>query len=221
MRNGREGERTLVKLCGLRRPQDIDAANAAQPDLAGFILSSGYRRSVSIPDACELASRLDEKMTVVGVFVNEPIRNVARFTHAFDFDGYDAPRSIMVQLHGDEDDAYIAELRRAMAYPGWWGIPIIKAFTVRTRDDVARAHGSTADYVLLDNGAGTGEAFDWSLLEGLSRRYFLAGGLGPDNVARAVERLHPFAVDMSSGVETDGWKDPVKMAAAVAAVRSA
>lgn len=209
---------TLVKLCGLRRPQDIEAANAARPDMVGFILSPGFRRSISPRSAVKLIEGLDRDIAVVGVFVNEPICEVARFTHVFDFDGYDAPRTVLVQLHGNEDDAYIEELRHAMAYPGWWGIDIIKAFRVRTADDVARARASAADYVLLDNGQGTGEAFDWSLVREVGRPFMLAGGLGPDNVAAAIEAVHPWAVDMSSGIETDGCKDPAKMAAAVAAV---
>ena len=81
-----------------------------------------------------------------------------------------------------------------------------------------RAEASAADHILLDAGAGTGTVFDWSLLHQIRRPYFLAGGLGPENVAGAVERLHPYAVDVSSGIETDGGKDPEKMAAFVAAV---
>ena len=212
---------SLVKLCGLMRPQDIEAANRARPDMVGFILSKGFRRSIKPRRAIELIERLDENIAVVGVFVNEPIRNVARFTHTFDFEGYDAARTILVQLHGNEDNAYIDELRHAMAYPGWWGISIIKAFTVRTAEDVACACASTADYVLLDNGQGTGETFDWSLVRNVDRPFVLAGGLGPHNVAAAIEAVHPWAVDMSSGIETNGVKDPNKMLAAVAAVRGA
>ncbi len=214
-----EGERTFIKICGLRRPEDIKAANAVRPDAVGFVLSPGYRRSVSLQRACELIEMLDPAIAHVGVFVDEPIESVARFTHAYDFEGYDPPRNVMVQLHGHEDNDYIVRLRQAMAYPGWWGIPIIQAFIVRTKQDVDRACQSSADYILLDGGTGAGKTFDWNLLEGVSRPYFLAGGLGPDNLAEAVTRLHPYAVDMSSGVETDGFKDPAKMAAAVAAVR--
>lgn len=212
---------SLVKLCGLMRPQDVEAANRARPDMVGFILSGGFRRSVEPRRAIELIEQLDKSIAAVGVFVNEPIRNVARFTHAFDFDGYDAARTILVQLHGNEDDAYIDELRHAMAYPGWWGISIIKAVTVRTVEDVARACTSAADYVLLDNGRGTGETFDWSLVQHVDRPFMLAGGLGPHNVATAITAVHPWAVDMSSGIETNGVKDPNKMLAAVAAVRGA
>lgn len=213
-------DRTFIKICGLRRPKDIEAANAVRPDAVGFILSQGYRRSVSLEQAFELIEMLDSAIAPVGVFVDEPIETVARFTHAYDFDGYDAPRNVMVQLHGHEDNDYIARLRHAMAYPGWSGIPIVQAFIVRTAQDVERACQSSADFILLDGGTGTGETFDWTLLEGVSRPYFLAGGLGPDNLAEAVARLHPYAVDMSSGVETEGLKDPAKMAAAVAAVCS-
>ena len=97
--------------------------------------------------------------------------------------------------------------------------PIIQAFRIATVQDVLRAEASAADHILLDAGAGTGTVFDWSLLHQIRRPYFLAGGLGPDNVEEAVERLHPYAVDVSSGIETDGGKDPEKMAAFVAAVR--
>ena len=213
--------RTLIKICGLTRMEDVEAVNAARPDLAGFILSAGYRRSVGLRHAVALANALDPSIAVVGVFVNEPPDTVASFTHAFDYDGGDVNRQVLVQLHGDEGNDYIAELPHAMAYPGWSGIPIIKAFTVRTHHDVELAQKSVADYVLLDNGRGTGKTFDWSLLQNVGRSYFLAGGLGPHNVASAIERAHPLAVDMSSGVETNGIKDPNKIAAAVAAVRSA
>ena len=213
------GVKTRVKICGLRRPEDVRAVNDANPDMAGFILSPGFRRSVLLEDALKLADQLDPSIAVVGVFVDEPIEHVARFTHHFDFDGFDPARSIAVQLHGSESDDYIDQLRHAMAYPGWLGIPVIKAFTVRTREDVERACRSKADLVLLDNGQGSGKTFDWSLLDEVDRSYVLAGGLGPENVADAVRRLHPFAVDMSSGVETNGWKDPSKIWAAVRAVR--
>ena len=218
--NPQAPRRVLIKICGLTRMEDVEAINAARPDLAGFILSAGYRRSVSLRHAVSLANALEPSIAIVGVFVNEPPEAVARFTHAFDYDGGDVARQIFVQLHGNEDNDYIAELPHVMAYPGWSGIPIIKAFTVRTHHDIEQARKSTADYVLLDNGKGTGKTFDWSLLQNVGRSYFLAGGLGPSNVASAIERAHPFAVDMSSGVETNGIKDPSKIAAAVAAVRS-
>ena len=120
----------------------------------------------------------------------------------------------IAQLHGQEDAAYIARLRGLTARPLW------QAFRVTDAESLAKAEKSPADIVLLDSGTGgTGRTFDWALLKNFKRDYLLAGGLDPENVADAVERLHPYAVDVSSGIETAGKKDPEKMAAFVAAVR--
>ena len=96
---------------------------------------------------------------------------------------------------------------------------IIKAFRIKTVKDIKIAEQSTADYILLDSGAGTGEVFDWGFVKSIRRPYFLAGGLDARNAASAVKALYPFAVDVSSGIETDGVKDKTKMAAFIAAVR--
>ena len=117
------------------------------------------------------------------------------------------------QLHGREDEAYIRRLRQLTDRP------IIRAFRIGSEQDIPAVQSSTADYVLLDSGAGTGKVFDWDLAQQVHRSYFLAGGLGIDNVEKAVQRLFPFAVDVSSGIETDGTKDEIKMAEFVAAVR--
>ena len=119
----------------------------------------------------------------------------------------------MAQLHGNEDEAYIARLR-SLTFK-----PIIKAFPIVHAGDMVKAGQSTADFVLLDSGAGTGTVFDWKLIEGFNRPYFLAGGLSADNVGAAVDALHPYAVDVSSGIETNGYKAQIKMAAFAAAVR--
>jgi len=122
----------------------------------------------------------------------------------------------VAQLHGGEDADYIKVLRKLTDRP------LIKAFRIDSAADLDRARLSNADHVLLDNGAGgTGTAFDWSVLKDFDRPFFLAGGLGPDNVARAIKAVHPFAVDVSSGIETDGVKDYKKMTAFVSAVRKA
>ncbi|MBR5723631.1 MAG: phosphoribosylanthranilate isomerase, partial [Oscillospiraceae bacterium] len=140
----------------------------------------------------------------VGVFVSEPIENILRYAEMLD----------VIQLHGNEDDAYITQLKERT------GKPVIKAFKVTCAEDVQRAQQSKADCVLLDSGTGTGKMFDHTLIRDIGRPYFLAGGLNPDNVAEAVSALHPYAVDVSSGVETDGRKDPQKMHAFAEAVRS-
>ena len=141
----------------------------------------------------------------VGVFVEEKQERVARLLNDGVID--------LVQLHGHEDEQYIARLRALTDKP------VIQAFRVKTAEDTALVQDSTADFVLLDSGAGTGTAFDWSLIKGISRDCFLAGGLAPDNVTEAVRTLHPWGVDVSSGIETEGHKDKDKMAAFVAAVR--
>ena len=199
---------TLIKICGMRRKEDIEAANRCRPDYIGFILSAGYRRSVGPAEAEALAEMLEPGILKVGVFVNEAVESVAAVSGFLD----------MIQLHGKEDNDYIRELREAA------GKPIIQAFRIRSAEDLARAAESGADILLLDNGTGTGQSFDWSLVGEAGTRgrpWILAGGLGPDNIAEAAGRFRPFAVDLSSGAETDGWKDPVKMEQCVRAVRNA
>ena len=197
---------TRIKLCGLSRPCDIEAANALQPDYIGFVFAPKSRRYVSPEPAAGLRKRLDPAIRAVGVFVNERPETVAALLRAGTID--------VAQLHGGEDAAYIDRLRALT------GQPLVQAFRMESERDIAAAQASTADFVLLDSGAGgTGTAFDWTLLCGIRRPYFLAGGLDPDNVGNAVRLLRPYAVDVSSGIETDGKKDRNKMAAFVAAVR--
>lgn len=196
---------TRVKLCGMSREQDIEAVNREFPDLCGFIVDvPKSRRNVSHEQLERLVSLLSPVIPAVGVFVDQPVEAVAKLANEV---------VDVVQLHGHEDAAYIERLRKLT------DVPIIQAFRVHSSDDVERANASTADLVLLDSGAGSGRQFDWSLLAGVRRPYLLAGGLDPHNVSDAVATLHPWGVDMSSGIETDGVKDPRKMHDAVAAVR--
>ena len=120
----------------------------------------------------------------------------------------------LAQLHGSEDEDYIARLRKLTDKP------IIKAFTIHEERNIKAAEMSTADYILLDSGAGTGKVFDWALLKFIQRPYFLAGGLDVYNVGEATKELDPYAVDVSSGIETHGVKDKEKMAAFVKEVRN-
>lgn len=196
---------TKIKLCGLSRPCDIEAANGLKPEYIGFVFAQKSRRYVAPEKAEALKRLLDPDIKAVGVFVNEAPETVAAFLNTGIID--------IAQLHGGEDDGYIRKLRKLTDKP------IIKAFRVKTPDDIAEAECSTADLVLLDSGAGTGTAFDWTLIQNIKRPYFLAGGLGPDNAETAVRLLKPFAVDVSSGIETDGVKDKAKMAEFVSAVR--
>ena len=194
-----------IKICGLRREQDIRYANELMPDYIGFVFLKGKMRYVTFEEAAHLRSLLDPAIPAVGVFVNEPAENVIRLLQAGTIQ--------IAQLHGQEDEAYAEELRRAGDHC------IIRAFAVRSSEDIHRAFAFPADYPLLDNGKGTGETFDWSLFQEQEKPFFLAGGLSPENVKEAIECFHPYAVDVSSGVETDGYKDYEKMKAFMDAVR--
>lgn len=199
---------TKIKICGLSRPCDIEYVNEAKPDFCGFIINvPKSKRNVSPDTVRQLVKNLSPDVKPVGVFVNAPMDEIAALTE----DGTLA----YVQLHGKEDEAYIAALRKKIH------VPIIQAFKVSCPEDVAHAQQSSADYILLDNGSGgTGKTFDWSHLRDITRPYILAGGLGPDNLGLAVSQLVPWGVDLSSGVETDGFKDNNKVLAAVQAVRA-
>ena len=194
-----------IKLCGLSRKCDIEWANALKPEYIGFVFWSKSKRNVPPEKAKELKNLLSPDIKAVGVFVDEPIENVAELLNDNVID--------IAQLHGGEDEEYIKKLRTLS------GKPIIKAFLLKSEIDAERAEKSTADYILVDSGTGTGKSFDWELLKNISRPYFLAGGLCCENISQAIETLHPYAVDVSSGIETNGCKDKNKMAAFVAAVR--
>ena len=198
---------TRIKLCGLTRPEDIAAANALQPEYIGFVFAPRSRRYVSREMAAELKARLSPGIQAVGVFVNEAPETVAGLLNAGIID--------IAQLHGQEGAAYIARLRSLTHTPIW------QAFRIESTEDISRANASPADLVLLDHGAGgTGERFDWALLHGMARPFVLAGGLTPQNAAEAIAKARPYAVDASSGCETNGVKDPAKMLAFVNAVRN-
>lgn len=196
---------TRIKLCGLSRPCDIEAANKLKPEYIGVVFAPKSKRYVTPKKAEELKRLLDPDIKAVGVFVNEPPKTVAKLLNDGIID--------IAQLHGVEDEDYINRLRH------FTDKPIIKAFRIETAGDILYAEQNTADYILLDSGAGTGTVFDWKLILNVKRPYFLAGGLSLDNVENAVNMLHPYAIDVSSGIETDGVKDERKMEAFVAAVR--
>lgn len=198
---------TRIKLCGLKSLNDVIAANAVQPDYIGFVFAKTSKRFITQQTAEELRKKLDRKIVVVGVFVNEPVEVVAALLNKGIID--------MAQLHGNESEEYITFLRKKTDKK------LIKAFSVNEAKNLQGVYSCSANYILLDSGSGgTGKSFDWNLLQDFDRPYFLAGGLNITNVSEAVSRLHPYAVDVSSGIETDGRKDDVKMAAFVNAVRN-
>lgn len=189
----------MTRLC------DVDAVNELRPEYVGFVFAPGSKRRVTPDQAVELKARLIDGVTSVGVFVNEPIGNVCQLVDDGVID--------VVQLHGSEDEAYISRLRER-----FHGV-VIQAFKIRSEADVLKANRSSADFILLDSGAGTGKAFDRDLISSVNRHFFLAGGLSAQDVQSAIRRWRPYAVDVSSAIETDGLKDKDKMTAFVEAVR--
>lgn len=197
-----------VKVCGLKSYGDIDNVNCIHPEFIGFVFVRGSKRYIAPERAVCLRSRLAAGILPVGVFRDVPCESIVETVEMGAIE--------MIQLHGGEDDGEISFLRRST------GIPVIKAFRVTCSDDVMKAEDSAADYVLLDGGAGgAGESFDWSLAKCLKRPFFLAGGLAPENVGAAISVSHPYAVDVSSGVEIAGLKDFCKMRNFIDAVRGA
>lgn len=196
---------TKIKLCGMTQMSDIETINQLRPDYIGFVFAGRSKRFLPPESAAKLKKKLKKEIQAVGVFVDAPVEQVAKLLNENTID--------MAQLHGKEDEGYIERLRMLTEKP------IIKAFLIAGKEDVERIEESSADYVLVDSGTGSGKAFDWSLVKDIKRPFFLAGGLDADNVKEAVTQIHPYAVDVSSGIETAGYKDKVKMAAFVAAVR--
>ncbi len=202
---------TKIKLCGMWRNEDIEAVNEILPDYTGFVFWEKSHRYVTKERANELKDMLDERILATGVFLDADISTVADIAEAGIID--------VIQLHGHEDEEYIKELRKHT------DIPIIRAFSIKGKSDpesiLREAQNCPADYIMIDSGAGSGETFDWGILKDVDRPFFLAGGLSEDNVAEAIVALHPFAVDVSSGLETDKLKDPEKMKGFADAVRAA
>ena len=196
---------TKIKICGLSRKCDIEAANELKLDYIGFVFYKKSKRYVSFDEAFELKNYLNDDIKAVGVFVDEPIENIVMLLDNGIID--------IAQLHGNEDEEYIKELCSKTDKP------IIKAFCINSEDDVIKANQSTADYVLLDAGMGSGNVFDWQCINKINRPYFLAGGLTIENVENAIKMLNPYALDVSSGVETNGLKDKDKMISFVNIVR--
>ncbi len=197
---------TKIKMCGLSRTEDIKFANHIMPEFVGFVFYEKSSRYVDPVTAAELRWELDYRIAAVGVFVDAPVSFVADLARREVIDA--------VQLHGSENNEYIAKLRSMV------DVPIIQAFRVSSPYDIESAVISDADFVLLDSGTGTGKTFDHSLIKGLNRPYFLAGGITPENVREAAEKLRPYAVDASSSLEIDGVKSFERMKAFAEAVRN-
>lgn len=189
-----------VKICGLKRQEDVSYVNQYLPDYVGFVFA-GEKRRISMEQAKELRKLLNPAIQVVGVFVNEAFEVIQQLVRERVID--------MVQLHGDEDEAYVKKVRQLK-------VPVIRACRVKSEEDVIQNQDSTADYLLFDTFTkeeygGSGKSFSHELLSNNKREYFLAGGITPDNVSQILKKVKPYAIDVSSGVETDGFKDCQKI----------
>lgn len=200
-----------LKLCGIRRPEDISYVNAFPPDYIGFVFARS-KRQVTAEAAAELTQKLRHDIQTVGVFVNEPLENLLHIAQTARLD--------ILQLHGDEDDAYIATLRQ------YTGLPVWKAVRVTDAESLQRADNLAVDRLLLDSFSpvsygGTGKTANWAVIQTTRpcKPFFLAGGLTVDNLKEAIGAVHPDGVDLSGGIETDGYKDKEKIKAVVERVR--
>lgn len=190
-----------VKICGLQRAEDMEAVNALRPDYVGFVFAES-KRKVTEQTAMELKEKLHPQIKAAGVFVNEQPEKIIRLCERKIID--------LIQLHGDEDENDIRRLKNGT------DTPVIKAVRVRSREQILKAQELPCEYLLLDTYqpgmyGGSGKQFDWNLIPKMEKPYFLAGGLNAQNIWQAVQACNPYAVDVSSAVETDGRKDPKKM----------
>lgn len=194
-----------IKICGLFREDDIVAVNNAMPDFIGFIFAKSPR-SVDFELAKKLKEKLDKKIQSAGVFVNEKIENILKL--------YEAGIIDIAQLHGDEDEKYIEILKNGS------NLTVIK--TVKAASEELLPQNS--DWILFDTPSenlrgGTGKTFDWSLIPKINKPVFLAGGLNYANIQKAIDTVQPFAVDINSGVETNGCKDFQKISDIIKLIR--
>lgn len=213
-----------IKICGLKSEDDIKMVNELKPDYCGFIIDFPKSHRSKTPDEVrKLVSLLQkEEVVPVGVFVNEDVEIVASLIN-------DGTISI-AQLHGNEDENYISQLRKLIDNKSDnvysidnkdSDVKIIKAFQIKSEADFEIAKISKADMILLDQGQGSGETFDWSLIkqEEINRKWILAGGLNEKNIALAIDKFSPYAVDLSSAVETENKKDYHKVKNMIELVR--
>jgi phosphoribosylanthranilate isomerase len=206
--------KSKIKICGLTRECDIDYVNEAGPEYLGFVFA-GSRRQIDEAGAARLKSRIKSGIAAVGVFVNAPAEQIIRLMENGIID--------IVQLHGQETPSYVEEIKRRA------NGPVIKAIRIGEEEYPSAyfeeyANAGT-DYFLFDSGTsgggygGTGVVFDWNRIPRTPLPYFLAGGLHAENIGAALSHAQPYAVDISSGVETNGVKDRDKILEIIRRVR--
>lgn len=188
-----------IKICGIRRLEDIEIINKYLPDYVGFVFADS-KRKVTHELAQKLKDNLNSDIISVGVFVDaNPDEILALFNDNI---------IEIAQLHGSENENYILNLKEKTNDK----LKIIKAIEMSNKCDLSDYDNSKADYLLLDSGKGSGKTFDWNLIQkNFKKDYFLAGGLNISNIYDAINQFKPYAIDLSSGVEVDGFKDEDKI----------
>ena len=196
-----------IKICGLKRLEDIEIVNKYKPDYIGFVFADS-KRKVSHELAGELKDNLDSEIISVGVFVDAPQDEILELFSEGIID--------VAQLHGSENEEYISELKDKANDR----LMIINAVEMSEDVDLDCYENTQADFLLLDSGKGSGKTFDWRLIrKNLKKEFFLAGGLDVSNICQAIEEFNPYAVDLSSSLETDGFKDENKIKEIMDAIR--
>ena len=188
-----------IKICGIKRLEDVEMVNRYKPDYIGFVFADS-KRKVSHDLAKELRNNLDSDIIPVGVFVDSPQDEILKL--------FDDGIIEIAQLHGSESEQYILDLKKRTNGE----LKIINAIEMTQEIDLLEYNDSNSDYLLLDSGKGSGKTFDWSLIrKDIKKEFFLAGGLNSENVAPAINEFNPYAIDLSSSLETDGFKDENKI----------
>ena len=188
-----------IKICGLKRLEDIDIVNKYKPDYVGFVFADS-KRKVSHEIASEMKSNLDSDIISVGVFVDADTSEIIELFNSGVIE--------IAQLHGQESEDYIRNLKESTNGK----LKVINAIEMSDKMDLLEYDSSIADFLLLDSGKGSGKTFDWDLIRNdLNKEFFLAGGIDISNVSKAIEEINPYAIDLSSSLETDGFKDENKI----------
>ena len=188
-----------IKICGIKRLEDIGIVNKYKPDYIGFVFAES-KRKVTHDLAYRLKQDLDADIIAVGVFVDSPLEEIVEL--------FEGGIIEMAQLHGSESELYIQNLKQMTDDE----LKIINAIEISKDTNLSKFDNSQSDYLLFDSGKGSGKTFDWNLIKkDIKKEFFLAGGLSSSNVLEAIEQFNPYAVDLSSSLETDGVKDENKI----------
>ena len=188
-----------IKICGIRRLEDIEIVNKYLPDYIGFVFAKS-KRQISYDKALHLKENLNKNIESVGVFVNADKKEVLNL--------FNNNIINIAQLHGGESEGYISDLKD-MSHNK---LKIIKAIEISGNINLDEYNNTNADYLLLDSGKGSGKTFDWDLIKTrLKKDFFIAGGLNKSNLCEAIEKFNPYGVDLSSSVESNRFKDEKKI----------